>query len=366
MKERLLILEDGSIFKGYGFGSDKASNGKVAFTTGMTGYQEVLSNPSNDGQILMFTYPLIGNYGINNDDFESLTPGIHGMVIHELSRIPSNFRSNQTLDAYLSAKDIPGIEGIDTRRLTRILRSKGELHGMLTEVDAKVSTDECISFLQQKPTVTEKVSNVSCKTPYRSPGSGKRIVVIDFGMKHSILKELIQRNCDVTVVPFNTTADAILEMKPEGVLLSNGPGDPRLVTEGIDTVRNLIGKLPIFGISLGHQLISLAAGASVSQLHTAHRGGNHPVKDLETEQVRITSQNHGFSVDMDSIDQTDLEVTHIAVNDGTIEGLKHRKYPIFSVQYHPEASPGPTDSNYLFDTFLELIEMDARKESQHA
>lgn len=366
MKERLLILEDGSIFKGYAFGSDKDSQGKVVFTTGMTGYQEIFSNPSNDGQILMFTYPSIGNYGINNDDFESLTLGIHGMVVRELSKTPSNFRSNQTLDAYLSTKDIPGIEGVDTRRLTRILRSKGELHGILTAVGAKASTEEYISLLQQKTAVTEQVSNVSCKTPYRSPGSGKRIIIIDFGMKHSILRELIQRHCDVTVVPFNTTADAILEMKPEGVLLSNGPGDPRLITEGIETVRNLIGKIPMFGISLGHQLISLASGATVFELHTAHRGGNHPVKDLETEQVKITSQNHGFSVDMDSIDQTELEVTHVAVNDGTIEGLKHSKYPIFSVQYHPEASPGPTDSNYLFDIFLELIEMDARKESQHA
>ena len=366
MKKRLLILEDGTVFSGTAFGSDSASQGEVVFTTGMTGYQETLSDPSFYGQIVTLTYPLIGNYGINRDDFESITPAIRGFVVRELAEHPSNWRSDMTLDAYLASQNIPGIEGIDTRKLTRIIRAKGAVRAILTEADAKVNVEEVVAQLQATPYITGHVKEVSPKAAYPSPGRGKRVVLLDFGMKHGILRELNKRDCDVLVVPYNTPAEKILAWHPDGIMLSNGPGNPAEVTEGIETIKGLIGKVPMFGICLGHQLFSLACGAKSFKLPFGHRGGNHPVKDLRTGRTDLTSQNHGYAIDIDSLKDTDLELTHIALNDGTCEGVRHKKYPIFTVQYHPEASPGPEDSNHLFDEFIEMMETEAAKEKQHA
>ena len=366
MKKRLLILEDGTVFSGTAFGSDAASQGEVVFTTGMTGYQETLSDPSFYGQIVSLTYPLIGNYGINRDDFEAITPAIRGFVVRELCETPSNFRCDMTLNDYLTSKNIPGIEGIDTRKLTRIIRAKGAVRAILTEADAEVNVDEIVAQLQATPLITHHVKEVSPKAAYPSPGRGKRVVLIDFGMKHGILRELNKRDCDVVVVPYNTSAEDVLAWHPDGIMLSNGPGNPDDVTEGVDTIRNLIGKVPIFGICLGHQLFALASGATSFKLPFGHRGANHPVKDLRTGRTELTSQNHGYAIDEASLANTDLEVTHVALNDGTIEGLRHKVHPVFTVQYHPEASPGPEDSNHLFDEFIELMEQEAGKGKQHA
>lgn len=356
MKKRYLILEDGTVFQGNAFGSDRASHGEVVFTTGMTGYQETLSDPSFYGQIVTFTYPLIGNYGINSDDFETITPVIRGMVVRELAKHPSNFRCEITLDEYLQSQDIPGIEGIDTRKLTRIIRSKGAVRAILTAADEDVNIEEIVSQLNETPYLKNHVKEVSTKMLFPSPGRGKRVVLMDFGMKNGILRELNERDCDVIVVPYNTSAEKILSFRPEGIMLSNGPGNPADVTEAIETIKELMGKVPMFGICLGHQLLALASGAKSFKLPFGHRGANHPVKDLTTGRVHITSQNHGYAIDEKSIEGTDLEVTHVSLNDGTVEGLRHKKYPIFSVQYHPEASPGPEDANYLFDQFIELME----------
>ncbi|WP_107942255.1 carbamoyl phosphate synthase small subunit [Metasolibacillus fluoroglycofenilyticus] len=364
MKKRSLILEDGTVFNGIAFGSDRASQGEVVFTTGMTGYQETLSDPSFYGQIVTLTYPLIGNYGINRDDFEGITPTIRGFVVRELEEYPSNFRCDMTLNDYLKSQDIPGIEGIDTRKLTRIIRSKGVVRAILTAADEAVNVEEIVAHLQVTPLITHHVREVSPKAAYPSPGRGKRVVVMNFGMKHGILRELNKRDCDVLVVPYNTSAEQILAWHPDGIMLSNGPGNPADVAEGIETIKNLIGKVPMFGICLGHQLFALASGATSFKLPFGHRGANHPVKDLRTGRTELTSQNHGYAVDAESLANTDLEITHIALNDGTVEGLRHKTYPIFTVQYHPEASPGPEDSNHLFDEFIDMME--AEKEKKHA
>lgn len=356
MKKRLLILEDGTVFQGEAFGSEQSSQGEVVFTTGMTGYQETITDPSFYGQIVTFTYPLIGNYGINSDDFETIAPVIRGVVVRELTKIPSNFRSEITLDEYLKTHNIPGIEGIDTRKLTRIIRSKGAVRAMLTAAGEEVNVEEIVKQLNETPYLKNHVKEVSTKMPFQSPGRGKRVVLMDFGMKNGILRELNNRHCDVLVVPYNTPAEKIMSFRPEGILLSNGPGNPADVTEAIETIKELIGKVPMFGICLGHQLIALACGAKSYKLPFGHRGGNHPVKNLQTGVVEITSQNHGYVIDENSLEGTDLEITHVSLNDGTIEGLKHKKHPVFSVQFHPEASPGPEDSNYLFDEFIALME----------
>ncbi|AQQ53782.1 carbamoyl phosphate synthase small subunit [Planococcus lenghuensis] len=363
--ERYLILEDGTVFKGTAFGADTASTGEVVFNTGMTGYQEVLSDPSYCDQIITMTYPLIGNYGINRDDFESIEPAAAGMVVRELAEFPSNFRSDSTLCELFKAKGIPGIAGIDTRKLTRLIRSKGTVKGILTATGDQVNVEAEIRRLQEFEPKQDQVARVSTQRPYPSPGRGKRVVLIDYGMKHGILRELNKRNCDVLVVPYNTTADEILRWNPDGVMLSNGPGDPKDVPECTETVKALIGKVPIFGICLGHQLFALACGAETYKLKFGHRGGNQPVKDLMTGRSDITSQNHGYSVLEETLIGTRLKVTHKALNDGSVEGLMHLDVPAFTVQYHPEASPGPEDANHLFDRFIELMNT-AEKELAHA
>lgn len=351
--KRYLVLEDGTVFKGYAFGSDKEVVGEIVFNTAMTGYQETLSDPSYTGQIITFTYPLIGNYGINRDDFETLNPSLKGMVIRELCDFPSNFRNTANLDETLKSYDVPGIDGVDTRQLTRIIRQHGVLKAAM--INDKAQIDATIESLKTTELPTDEVAQVSTKTPYISTGSDLRVVLIDFGKKENIVRELNLRGCDVTVMPYTTTAEEILRVQPDGVMLSNGPGNPEVVTEGIEMIKGILGKVPFFGICLGHQLFSLACGATTFKLKFGHRGANHPVKNLATGKIEITSQNHGYAVDADSIANTDLEITHIALNDGTVEGVKHKTLPAFSVQYHPEASPGPHDPNYLFDEFIDLM-----------
>ncbi|ADU30825.1 glutamine-hydrolyzing carbamoyl-phosphate synthase small subunit [Evansella cellulosilytica] len=361
--KRLLVLENGEVLEGNGIGSDKEKDGEVVFNTGMTGYQEVMSDPSYCGQIVTMTYPLIGNYGINRDDFESIIPNIHGLIVKEASAYPSHFRSNLSLDEWLKHFDIPGIEGIDTRKLTRMIRENGTLKGRICAAD--VNVEEVVSHLKEIPFPTDQVSRVSTKTRFVNPGTKERVVLIDYGVKKGIVKNLVAEGYEVMVVPHNTTAEEIRLFQPDGIVLSNGPGDPKDVKECIETVRQLIGEVPIFGICLGHQLLALACGAETVKMKFGHRGSNHPVKDLRTGQIAITAQNHGYTVHPDSLSGTKLEVTHVNVNDGSIEGIRHTEELAFSVQYHPEASPGPEDAQDLFKEFREMLDS-SRKGITHA
>jgi len=353
MKKKL-ILESGEVFYGESFGAEQETAGEVVFNTGMTGYQELISDPSYCGQIVCMTYPLIGNYGINRDDYESIEPAIKGLIVKELCDLPSNFRTQITLDELFKKKNLSGISGIDTRKLTRILRNKGVEKGKIVNADA--DENAVIEELKSTNFPTNQVEQVSTKTPYASPGRGFKVVLVDFGSKLGIIRELSQRNCDIIVVSQDTTAEEILLMNPDGIMLSNGPGDPEDNPHALTMIQKLLGKVPIFGICLGHQLIGLACGAKTYKLKFGHRGGNHPVLDLEKNKVAITSQNHGYAIDQESLKNTDLVETHIALNDRTNEGVKHKIHPCFSVQYHPEASPGPEDANYLFDNFITLME----------
>ena len=349
--DRKLILEDGTVYKGYGFGSANEMMGEVVFNTAMTGYQETLSDPSYNGQIVTFTYPLIGNYGINRDDYETINPSIKGLVTKEVCKKPSNFRTEYTLDEVLNNLGIPGISGVDTRSLTRKIREHGTIKGIITSIDK--DTDEVLEHLKNTMLPTNQIAQVSTNKAFLSSGKGYRVILVDLGMKSGILRELNARNCDIVVVPYNITAEEVLRLSPDGVMLSNGPGDPVDVPETIEMIKGIMSEVPIFGICMGHQLISLAAGGKTFKLKFGHRGANHPVKNLITGKVDLTSQNHGYSVDIESLENTELELTHVAVNDGTCEGVRHKHYPVFSVQYHPEAAPGPHDPNYLFDQFID-------------
>ncbi|MGL4973465.1 MAG: carbamoyl phosphate synthase small subunit [Culicoidibacterales bacterium] len=354
MKNRVLILENGLVFYGTGFGSNKEQVGELVFNTGMTGYQEVLSDPSYCGQIVTMTYPLIGNYGINRDDFESLQPAVFGFVVREYCETPSNFRGTMTLNEYLQLKDIPGISGVDTRALTKVLRSSGTMKAIMCPAD--VNIDEKVAMLQNHQMFSNHVAQVSTQRPYAVPNRGKKVVMLDFGAKLGITRELSVRGCDIMVVPHDTPAKQILALNPDGVMLSNGPGDPKDAIQPIETIKQLLGQVPIFGICLGHQLLALACGADTQKLKFGHRGCNQPVKNLATNKVEITSQNHGYEVNEQSLQGTGLVVTHVALNDQSVEGIAHTQYPAFSVQYHPEAAPGPTDPNYLFDQFMTVME----------
>jgi len=350
-----LLLEDGTLFVGKSFGADAEMTGEVVFNTGITGYQEVLSDPSYCGQIVTMTYPLIGNYGITRDDFESIRPFVHGFVVRRHEPVPSNWRAEYSVDSLLKEYGIPGISDIDTRMLTRIIRHHGTMKGILTTSSKPVEELKEMLGLTTIDELRNQVARTSTPQMFSSPGSKERIVLVDFGAKSGILRELTSRGCDVIVVPHDTTADEIRRLHPDGIQLSNGPGDPKDVPYAVNMVKELLGEYPIFGICLGHQLFALAAGADTEKLKFGHRGGNHPVKDLASGRCYITSQNHGYTVNEESVKSTELEVTHINNNDKTIEGLKHKKFPAFSVQYHPEAAPGPHDSSYLFDQFLEMI-----------
>ena len=350
-----LILEDGHVFKGTSIGSTRDVISEIVFNTSMTGYLEVMTDPSYAGQAVCMTYPLIGNYGICYDDQESSKPWVDGFIVRELSRVPSNFRSVDTIQHFLTKHDIPGIAGIDTRALTKILREKGTMNGMIT-TNGDYDLEEVKEKIRQY-TVKGVVLKTSVKKPYVLPGDGKKVALLDCGAKDNIARNLNKRGCEVTVYPADTPAEEILKTNPDGIMLSNGPGDPAENVGIIEEVRKLYeSSVPIFAICLGHQLMALATGAKTYKLKYGHRGGNHPVKDLETGRVYITSQNHGYAVDEESLDPSVAVPAFVNVNDKTNEGLKYVGKNIFTVQYHPEASPGPEDSNYLFDQFMELME----------
>lgn len=352
MTKRSLILEDGTIFTGEAFGSDEASRGEVIFYAGMTGYQEILTDPNYNGTIVTMTYPLIGNYGINRDDFESISPYVEGVVVKELSKEPSNFRSEESLGDFLARQNIPGIAGIDTRKLTRLIRQKGTMRGVLTAAGEMVDYADDLFLNWEKRNL---VAETSITRPYIVPGRGMRITVIDLGMKHSILHELTERQCNVTVVPYDYRAEEILQFKPDGVLISNGPGNPEDVVSTVETIQQLLGEIPIFGIGLGHQLLALANGAMIQRLPVGNYGKNYAVRDLKTERTWSTTQSRHYYVEESSLEKTDLDVIFRSANDGSIEGLQHKTYPAFSVQFNPEGAPGPIETNFLFDDFLHLI-----------
>lgn len=350
--DRKIILEDGSVYLGYGFGSREDKVLEIVFNTSMVGYQEIVSDPSYTYQMVIMTYPLIGNYGITDDDFETKVPTIGGLAVRDYNDMPSNFRYTKTLDELLCENNIPGIYGIDTRKLARSIRDFGSRKAIIT--DADTDNEIAKAKLSETEILNDAVSKVSCKKKWYSRTSNHKynVVAIDCGIKLNIVRSLNQRGCNVTIVPYNTTADEIRFMKPDGLFLSNGPGNPEDVTEVIETVKSLKGELPIFGICLGHQIISLAYGAKTYKLKFGHRGGNHPVKNLETGKIEITSQNHSYAVDEGSLENTPLTVTHLNLLDKTVEGVEYKKDNIFSVQYHPESAPGPQDSGYLFDKFI--------------
>jgi len=376
MKKAILALADGRVFRGYKFGAEGETGGEVVFNTSMTGYQEILTDPSYCGQMVTMTYPLIGNYGVNTEDVESSKPWVSGFIVKEYSEYPSNFRSEGSLDSYLNSYNIVGIQGIDTRALVKHIRDFGAQQGVISTTD--LDADSLVKKAKARPGMAgqDLVKEVTCEKPYKwkeatwSLGVGYseimkpklNVVVFDFGVKRNILRILASHGCDITVVPANTSAEEVLSMNPDGVMLSNGPGDPEPVTYAIESIRGLLGRVPVFGICLGHQLLGIAMGGKTYKLKFGHRGGNQPVMDLTnpSRRVEITSQNHGFAVDVVSLGD-DVELTHVNLNDDTVEGLRHKEVPAFSVQYHPEASPGPHDSNYLFERFIAMMEIEKLK-----
>ena len=368
--DRQIILEDGSKYSGYGFGDTQDKILEIVFNTSMVGYQEILSDPSYTDQAVVMTYPLIGNYGMADEDYETDFPTIGALIVHEYNDEPSNFRSSTSLGDVMHQFGIAGISGVDTRKLNRSIRDFGTRKCLITDIDTPL--EEGLRKLADYQLPSDAVDRVSTKEIWRSPGyiselvsiapeecfdpEPLHVVLIDCGMKKNILRSLNRRGCDVTVVPWKTTPEVIRSLRPDGIMISNGPGDPTDVPETIETVKALRGFCPIFGICLGHQILSLAYGASTYKLKFGHRGGNHPVRDLATGRIEITSQNHSYAVDAESLTQTELAVTHVNILDNTIEGVKCEKDSAFSVQYHPESSPGPQDSAYLFDRFIELMQ----------
>ena len=352
---RKLILEDGSCYEGFGFGSNKERVCEIVFNTSMAGYQEILSDPSYTDQAIVMSYPLIGNYGIAEEDFESKMIGASALIVRDINDNPSNFRSTKSVPELLEEAGVPGIYGIDTRQLVRSIRDYGSRRCIITDVNT--SNDIGVSKIMDTPISHDAVSRVSCKKKYYSRTSNPlyNVVAIDCGMKTNIVRMLNDNRCNVTVVPYNTTSDEIIALHPDGLFISNGPGDPTDVPEVIATLRSLHGRVPMFGICLGHQLIALSYGAKTYKLKFGHRGGNHPVKDIRNGKIEITSQNHSYAVDDKSIPKDELKISHINLLDNTVEGLYSDKNKVFSVQYHPESAPGPCDSAYLFNRFTELM-----------
>ncbi len=357
--DKKIILENGKEFYGYGFGADRTAVNELVFNTSMVGYQEIISDPSYTDQMVCMTYPLIGNYGMADDDYETRVPTMGGLIVREYNDLPSNFRYTKTLSEVLNEYDIPGISGVDTRMITRIIRSEGSQKVIIC--DADMPYDEAYKMLQDYVIPTDMVSRVSCKSRWysRTPNHKFDVIAIDCGIKLNIVRKLNEKGCNVTVVPYDTTAEEIMKLRPDGLFLSNGPGDPENVQPVINVVKELCGKLPIFGICLGHQMISLALGAQTFKMKFGHRGGNHPVMNLETGKIEITSQNHSYAVSVDSLEGTPLTLTHKNLLDNTAEGVESAENKIFSVQYHPESAPGPQDSTYLFDKFISLMSKEA-------
>ena len=356
IKRKKLVLEDGAEYIGVGFGYDCERVCEVVFNTSVVGYQEIISDPSYTDQAVVMTYPLIGNYGIADEDYETRVPTIGALIVREYNDLPSNFRYTKTLSEVMEEYKIPGLSGIDTRKLARSIRDLGSRRGIIT--DADTPTKEAVEKIAATPVPHDAVSRVSCKKRWysRTANAKYNVVAIDCGIKLNIVRSLNARGCNVTVMPYNTPADEVIKCKPDGIFLSNGPGDPEDVTPVIELVRALRGRYPIFGICLGHQIISLATGAETYKLKFGHRGGNHPVKNLETGKIEITSQNHSYAVREESLAGTGLTVTHINILDNTVEGVRDEGGKMFSVQYHPESAPGPQDSAYLFDRFITLME----------
>ncbi len=371
-----LALENGTVFTGTGFGSEGEIFGEVVFNTSITGYQEILTDPSYAGQIVTMTYPLIGNYGVNLDDVESVKPQVSGFIVREYFDFYSNWRANSSLGEWLKKNNIIAIQGIDTRMLTKMIRTQGAMRGILSTIELDDNKlIEKVKSSSSSMSGSDLAKVVTCLKPYKwdevdkiifalplklnkNNGEKFKVVVYDYGVKQNILRRLTSYGCDLTVVPASFTAEEVLNLNPDGIFLSNGPGDPEAVKYAILNIKKLIGKKPIFGICLGHQLLALALGGETYKLKFGHRGANHPVKNLITSKIEITSQNHGFAVDWESMDKSKIELTHINLNDKTVEGFQHKELPIFCVQYHPEASPGPHDSDYLFANFVSLMEQE--------
>jgi carbamoyl-phosphate synthase small subunit len=361
----ILAMEDGKVFRGRAFGALGEAAGEAVFNTSMTGYQEILTDPSYRGQIVAMTYPLIGNYGVNAEDVESRRPWVEGFVVREASRTTSNWRATQSLDEYLRQAGVPGIEGIDTRALTKHLRTMGALKAVLSSTDP--DADSLVEKARRSPGLVGRdlVKEVSCTEAYDwepdPAAAGPKVVVLDYGVKYNMLRQLKEVGCRVRVMPAWTTAEQVMREGPDGILLSNGPGDPEPVPYAVETVRRLVEdppggrRVPVFGICMGHHFLTLALGGRTRKLKFGHHGANHPVKDLRTTKVAITVQNHGFVGDVESLREHDIEITHMNLNDQTLEGLRHRQLPVFAVQFHPEASPGPHDAHDLFRRFREMI-----------
>ena len=360
MKKRKLVLEDGAEYYGEGFGSERDAVCEIVFNTSRVGYQEIISDPSYTYQAVVMTYPLIGNYGIADEDFETKIPTVGGLIVREYNDSPSNFRCTKTLSEVMEEYKIPGISGVDTRKLTRSIRDRGTRRALITSASTPVG--EALEVLEAVKAPRDAVSRVSCRKRWyaRTSGAAYSVVAVDFGIKLNIIRSLNRRGCNVTVVPYDTPAEEIIKMRPDGVFLSNGPGDPQDVPGAVELINMLKGRYPMFGICLGHQLIGLACGAETYKLKFGHRGGNHPVKNLTNGRVEITSQNHSYAVNRDSLSGTGLEITHINLLDNTVEGMECAADRVFSVQYHPESAPGPQDSAYLFDKFVSLM-----KEAKH-
>lgn len=359
MKERLLVLEDGSVYRGIAFGADTYRVGELIFHTGMSGYQEVISDLSNYGQIVMMTYPAIGGCGINRDDFESMSPQIFGFVVKEFCESPSNFRSTMTLDEFMKMKGIPGIADIDTREITRKLRDHGSMKAVMADVDANV--EELINTLKTCELPKDGVASVSTQKPYPIPSRGHKVVMIDLGTKFGLIRELNKRGCDLVVMPYHTSAEEILALQPDGVIVSNGPGLPDYIPETIETVKKLLDKVVLLGCGLGHQVVAQACGAKIKAMKFGHHGNSTPIKNIAKGKVEFTAQNHSSVVDEDSLSGTGLVITHRALNDNTIEGLAHESLPIVCVEFNPEAAPGADDTMYIFDEFLTSMDQGGKR-----